>query len=105
MGKSSGWFISSLRTFKIFSLIFWSRSFDKNWGEGVEGGISGVQVRAKHYPVKSVIPVEVLDVMVIGYGVIDTVRAVVSRYFSVTEKVVNGEELKVPEVDAFLSPE
>jgi hypothetical protein len=42
--------------------------------------------------------------MVIDYGVIDTVRAVVSRYFSVTEKVVNGEELKVPVVDAVVSP-
>jgi hypothetical protein len=65
-----------------------------------------VQVVAKHCvgPVKSVIPVEVLDLMVIDYGVIDTVRAVVSRYLSVAEKVANGEELKIPVVDALVSP-
>jgi hypothetical protein len=64
-----------------------------------------VQVVAKHCvgPVKSVIPVEVLDFMVIDYGVIYTVRAVVSRYLSVAE-IANGEEFKVPVVDAVVSP-
>ena len=43
--------------------------------------------------------------MVIDSTVIDTVRAFVSRYLSVAEKAVNGEELKVPGMDAIVSPE
>jgi hypothetical protein len=43
--------------------------------------------------------------MDIDYGVIDTVRAVVSRYLSVTEKRVNGKDIKVPGMDALVSPE
>jgi hypothetical protein len=37
-------------------------------------------------------------------SVINTVRAFALRYFSVTEKAVNGEELKVPDMDAVVSP-
>jgi hypothetical protein len=43
--------------------------------------------------------------MVIDSSVIDTLRAIVSRYLSVAEKGVNGEELKVPVIDALVSPE
>jgi hypothetical protein len=43
--------------------------------------------------------------MVIDSGVIDKLRTFVSRYLSVAEKGVNGEELKVPAMDVLVSPE
>jgi hypothetical protein len=43
--------------------------------------------------------------MFIDAAIIDTLKAFVSRYFSVAVKRVNGEELKVPVMDAFVSPE
>jgi hypothetical protein len=81
----------------MFSLIVWSRGFDKNWGDdggeigeegegvvgddghnggeegdGVGGSEIGVQVREKHCPVKFVIPVEVLE-----FKVVDNVKSVI----------------------------
>jgi hypothetical protein len=66
-----------------------------------------VQVWAKHCagPVKSVIPVEVLDVMVIDYREIKLLRAFASRYFSVAVNRANANEIKVPVMDALVSPE
>jgi hypothetical protein len=43
--------------------------------------------------------------MVIDSSVIDTVRAFVSRYFSAAVKRVNAKEIKVPVMDALVSPE
>ena len=43
--------------------------------------------------------------MVIDYGVIDTVRAFPARYLSNGENELNREELKVPSMDALVSPE
>jgi hypothetical protein len=43
--------------------------------------------------------------MVIDSSVIDTVRAFVARYNSVAEKGVNAKEIKVPGMDALVSPE
>ena len=60
-------------------------------------------------PVKSVMPFEVFDVMVIVYSVIDndveSQGVPVSRYFSVAVKRINGEELKVPVMNVLVSPE
>ena len=52
-----------------------------------------------HWPVKFVIPVKVLEFKVILSCVINTLRGIVLRYLSVSEKEVNGEELKVPVMD------
>jgi hypothetical protein len=63
-----------------------------------------VQAKYLHWPVKSVIPLGILDIKVIVSYVIDTLRAIDSRYFSVAVKRINGEELNVPVVDALVSP-
>jgi hypothetical protein len=116
----------------MFSLIVWSRGFDKNWGddggeigeegEGVVGadghdggeegdGVDGGQVWEKHSPVKSVIPVEVLEFKVVDdvTSVIDIDSDVygiaVSRYFSPAVYMINPKELKIPQMDALVTPE
>jgi hypothetical protein len=57
-----------------------------------------------HWPVKSVIPLGILDIKVIDSVVIDTLRAFVARYLSFCEKELNEEELKVPIMDEVVSP-
>jgi hypothetical protein len=63
-----------------------------------------VQESYLHWPVKSVIPVKVLEFKVIVSFVINTLRAFVARYLSFSEKGVNGEKLKVPVMDVLGSP-
>jgi hypothetical protein len=64
----------------MFSLIVWSWGFDKNWGDDADGHnggeegdwVDGGHVSEKHSPVKSVIPVEVLE-----FKVVDDVTSVI----------------------------
>jgi hypothetical protein len=63
-----------------------------------------VQESYLHWPVKSVIPLGILEIKVIVSCEINTLRGIVPRYMSVAEKGVKGKELKVPVMDVLGSP-